>query len=281
MTGPRTVTRSLRTVRLQAAWPRAAALTLVVILCIAGLRAILAPTPAPVVSRPASQPTLDQGAEAFAQAFTQAYLTWTPGDSTQRQSALQPFLATGLDTAAGLEPGTGSQGVSSTYVVGEQSGGNETLVTVAAQTTGGLVYLSVPVARDSHGFMFIPNYPALVGPPASDANASLPVQQQVDDASLQTVVERAVTNYLAGNQANLLADLTPNALVSLPQQHLTVTNTQPATWTIPGQRVAIQVTATDAHGTSWTLTYELNVEKLDRWYVQSIQVDPTFQGGTS
>ena len=29
-----------------------------------------------------------------------------------------------------------------------------------------------------------------------------------------------------------------------------------------------------------TLTYDLDVEKLDRWYVNSIQVDPTFQGGS-
>jgi hypothetical protein len=281
MNGPTTVTRSLRTVRLQAAWPKAAMLVLVVVLSVAGLRATLAPAPAPVVSKPAAQPAIDQGVEAFAQAFAHVYLTWTPGDASQRQAALQPFLATGLETAGGVTPGSGTQNVLSTYPVGEQSGGNETLVTVAAQTSGGLVYLSIPVARNSHGFMFISSYPAIVGPPASDANASLPAQQEVTDPSLQAVASRAVTNYLAGNQANLLADLTPNALVSLPQQHLTVGNTQQATWVIPGRRVAIQVTATDAHGTSWTLSYELDVEKLDRWYVQSIQVDPTFQGGTS
>lgn len=281
MSDPRIVTRSLRSIRIQAQAPRVVLLVLALVLSMAGLRAIISPARATVISRPSASPTVDQGVEGFAQAFTSAYLTWNATNPAQHESSLEPFLSSGLDANAGMQPGSASESVEWTYVVDEQTDGDQTLVTVGAQTTGGLIYLSVPVARDDHGFMFISAYPALVGPPASDTSASLPTQEQVTDSSLRTVVARAVTNYLAGNQTNLLADLTPNALVSLPPQHLTVTSTQPATWVVPGHRVAIQVSASDVNGNSWTLTYELDVEKLDRWYVQSIQVDPTFQGGIS
>jgi hypothetical protein len=273
--------RSLRAARWHAKVPRMLALVLVVVLSIAGIRSILAPRTTTVISRPTATPTVDQGAEEFAQEFARAYLTFNSNDQQQRQHMLQPFLSNTLGQDAGVQPANGSQSVSWTSVAGSQAEGQQTLVTVAAGTSNGLMYLAVPVARDSHGFMFIPNYPAFVGPPATNPSASLPSQQQISDSSLQTVVARAVTNYLAGNQSNLLADLTPNALVSLPPEHMTVTNTQQATWISQGHSVAIQATATDSHGNSWTLTYDVGVEKLDRWYVQSIQVNPTFTGGAA
>jgi hypothetical protein len=260
--------------------PRALAATVVVILSVAGLRSIVAPARTTVVARASAARGPDQGAEGFAQAFARAYLSWSSDSPGGQAAALRPFLASGLDENGGVQP-SASESVSWTAVVGEQASGSHTLVTVAAQTSAGLEYLSVPVARDQHGFLFVSSYPALVGPPASDPSASTPQQQQVNDSTLQTVVARAVTNYLAGNQANLLADLTPNALVSLPIQHMTVTQTQPATWIATGHEVAVQVTATDAHGDSMTLAYQVGVEKLDRWYVQSIQVDPTYEGDSS
>jgi Conjugative transposon protein TcpC len=252
---------------------------LVLVLSFAGIRSILAPRTTTVVARPTASPTVDQGAEEFAQEFARAYLTFNGNDTQQRESALKPFLSSTLDPDAGVQPGSGSQSVRWTSVVGQQAAGQQTLVTVAVGTSNGLMYLNIPVARDKHGFLFVPNYPAFVGPPATNPSASLPSGEQITDASLQTVVARAVTNFLAGNQSNLLADLTPNALVSLPPRHMTVTDTQQATWITPGHSVAIQATATDSHGNSWTLTYEVGVEKLDRWYVQSVQVNPTFQGG--
>jgi hypothetical protein len=279
MSEVRTVSRSLRVIRFRAGLPRAIAALFVLVLAVAGVRAILAPSRTAMVKTSVASTRLDQGAEAFAQAFTHAYLTWNANDPNQQQAALAPFISNALDQGAGVQPGPGSQTVEWTYVVGEHAEAGETLVTVGAQTTAGLVYLSVPVERDSRGFLFVPDYPAFVGPPASNTNADVPPQEQVEDSGLQTVVARAITNYLAGNTANLLADLTPNAVVSLPAEHMTVTNTQQANWVTPGHRVAIQVQASDTHHNSWTLSYEVTVERLDRWYVQSIQVDPTFEGG--
>ena len=280
MSAIRTSTHSLRRIRLQARAPRAVAAVVVVILSVAGVRSILAPARTTVVERASVSHGPDLAAAGFAQEFARVYLTWSSDSPDGQAAALHPFLASGLNQNGGVQPNN-SQSVSWTAVIGEQASGAQTLVTVAAQTSAGLEYLSVPVARDAGGFLFVSSYPALVGPPASDPSASVPAPRQVNDPALQTVVARAVTNYLAGNQANLLADLTPNALVSLPVQHMTVTQTQPATWVLPGREVAIQVTANDARGDALTLSYDLNVEKLDRWYVQSIQVDPTYQGDGS
>jgi hypothetical protein len=281
MTAIGTTTRSLRALRLQASMPRMLAGATVLVLCLAGIRSIVAPARTTVIARRAAERSVDQGAEAFAQTFARAYLTWNNSGSTLGESsALHAFLPSQLDANPGIQPND-TQTVTWSTVVGAQADGDRTLVTVAAQTSAGLMYLSVPVARDSHGFLYVSGYPALVGPPANDSSASPPQQQQVDDQGLRTVVARAVTNYLAGNEANLLADLTPDALVSLPTEHLRVTQTQQPTWVQPGRRVAIQVTATDSRGTQLTLTYEVTVRKLDRWYVQSIEVDPTYDGGST
>ena len=279
MTSVPVTSRSLRAVRLRARIPRMAATTAVIILSIAGIRSIVAPPRRSVIVKASSQPTLDQGAELFAESFARAYLTWDSTSQTAREAALSMYLSTTLNQDAGVQP-VGSETVSWTAIAGEQGEGSQTLVTVAADTSSGLTYLSVPVARDSHGFLFVPSYPALVGPPATDTSASLPTQQQVTTQALQTVVGRAVTNYLAGNQDNLLADLTPSAVVSLPVRRMTVTQVQPATWIVPGQRVAVEVTAADSLGNTMTLTYQVGVQKQERWYVQSIEVDPTFEGGS-
>jgi hypothetical protein len=270
--------RRIRTVRLHLWLPRVVALIVALLLSAAGLRAILAPPRPEIVGRTAPAPAFDQGAEGFADAFSRVYLTWSVSTTQARDAQLAPFLSSSLDPAGGVQP-NGSESVSWTSVVGEEASGGQWLVTIAAQTSSGLIYLCVPVSRDQRGFLFVSSYPALVGPPASDPNAPVASQQPIDDQALQTVVARAVTNYLAGNQADLLADLTPGALVSMPAQRLSVTATESATWLIPNQRVAIEVTASDAEGNSLTLTYEIGVEKLDRWFVQSIQINPTFDGG--
>jgi hypothetical protein len=127
--------------------------------------------------------------------------------------------------------------------------------------------------------LYIASYPALVGAPAIDTSVTAPVLTPVSNPQLMTVLNRALGNYLSGQQANLSADLTPTAIVSLPSQPLTLTQTVSAGWVVPGHTVAMQVLASDQHGDSFTLTYQLQVVMLDRWYVQSIQFDPTLRGG--
>ena len=281
MSIPQLTTTSLRSARIRARVPKILAAVLVCLLSVTGLRVILSGPPQPAPARTISAPTSDQGAASFAEAFARAYLTWDAERPDAREQALAPFLGSGLDTDGGVEPADGeSQSVSWTAVLGERREGDRRLVTVMAQTTGGPTYVSVPIARDRRGFLSIAGYPALVGPPAVQDGQSQASEDEVEDGELQTVVTRALTNYLAASQRNLLADLAPDAVVSLPGSAMKVSRVDEFTWVQPGRRVAALVEALDSRGTAWTLRYELDVLKRDRWYVQSLQVNPTFQGGS-
>jgi hypothetical protein len=281
MIGMRTTERSLRAVRIQAAVPRALAVIVVLVLCTAGLRTIIAGPSRAAVTRTIVTARGDQGAETFAESFVHAYLTWNADDPDVRTSALAPYVNAGLDTDAGLQPGAGvDQSVRWTAVVADTTDGARRAVTVEAQTSRALMYLNIPVQRTAQGYLAIAGLPAIVGPPAAAQRQPAAIEETVQDDSLISVVQRAVANYLAGNRDNLLADLTPDALVSLPAQHLQVVDDGAVTWASPGRRVAAVVDAQDPNGTTWTLRYELEVLRRDRWYVQSLQVDPTFQGGS-
>lgn len=272
--------RPLRGIRWRARAPRLLVTGLVVILCIAGVRAIVSPRPAIVREVAARTPSYDIGAGAFAEAFASAYLTWNATDLTTRQTQLQAFLAQGLESDGGLQPASGtSQSVQSTAIDEETHSGGEIDVVIAAQTSSGAQYLSVAVARDARGMLYVAAYPALVGPPAADTAAPLPAAHPIADEALETVLSRALGNYLAGQAENLRADLTANAVVSLPTQPLRLRQTDSVNWLEPNHTVAVQVEVTDARADTLTLTYQLTVVMLDRWYVQSIQFDPTLQGG--
>jgi hypothetical protein len=138
----------------------------------------------------------------------------------------------------------------------------------------------VPVARNERGFLRVPSYPALVGPPAASTTAEEAQGDDVEDAALRTVAERAVRNYLAGDKRDLLADLAPEAVVSLPPQRLELRAVREVTWATPGRTAAVLVEARDEGGGDWTLRYELEVRKRDRWYVRSLHVDPRQRGGS-
>lgn len=285
MSVPRTraprATRSLRATRLQARIPRIVAALLAAVLSLAGLRAIVAGPPAPPAARTIAAPAGDQAATSFAEAFARAYLSIDADDPEARVRGLAPFVTAGLDEDAGVRPGEGvTQRVEWTAVLGERRDGDRRLVTVMAQTSGGTFYLSVPVVRDGRGFLAIAAPPALVGPPAIDRERTAPAEERVDDAALEEVATRALENYLAANQSNLLADLSPDAVVSLPSRPLTLERVSDLTWVTPGRRIAVAVGARDDRNTSWTLRYELDVLHRDRWYVRSLQVDPTFRGGS-
>jgi hypothetical protein len=281
MSVPQLTSGSLRSARVRARIPRVVAMVFVVLLSATGLRVILSgPQQAPA-ARTVVAPSGDQGATSFAEAFTRAYLTWDGDDPDARAAQLKPFLGSDLDADGGLQAATGqSQSVSWTAVLGDRREGERRLVTVMAQTSSGVTYLSVPVQRNRRGFLAIAGYPAIVGPPAVDAQQQQPAEDEVQDDALKTVVTRALTNYLAANQRNLLADLTPDAVVSLPSAALKLRQVDAVTWVKPRRRVAVQLTAQDDHGTTWTLRYELDVLHRDRWYVRSLQVNPTFQGGS-
>ena len=109
--------------------------------------------------------------------------------------------------------------------------------------------------------------------------AELPSERDVEDEQLRTVAERALRNYLGAERPNLLADLDPAAVVSLPETPLRVESVDELTWA-GRDRVAAELRAR-AQGAALTLRYELAVVRRERWYVRAIQTDPrqTNQGG--
>jgi hypothetical protein len=274
----------VRGARVTRRWGRApgrVALIALLLLAAVGVKTTLAPraTSAPPPPPPAAgaRGITEQG---FAQAFARAYLSWDARRPDQHQQQVAAFLSETLDADGGLQmPPRGDQRVVWTTPIQDQADAHgDRLITVAAQTTRQLLYLAVPVHRTDRGFLVVPRYPALVGPPVSDPGAPPAEEREVTDTALRAVAERAVTNFLAGQRANLLADLSPDAVVSLPPALLDVRSVRSVT-KAARDRVGVELSAADDVGVQWTLRYELRVVRRDRWYVRAIEPDPVAAGG--
>jgi hypothetical protein len=251
------------------------------LLAAVGVKATLAPRATSTSPSYASAAgTRDITEQGFAQGFARAYLSWDARQPDQHQRQVAAFLSGALDGDGGLQvPARGEQQVLWTTAIQDQPDAHgDRLITVAAQTTRQLLYLAVPVHRTSRGFLVVLRYPALVGPPISDPGADPIEERDVSDSGLRAVAQRAVTNYLAGERTDLLADLDPAAVVSLPTAVLDVRSVRSIT-KAAGDRVAVEVAAADGAGTHWTLRYELTVVHRDRWYVRAIEPDPVGAGG--
>jgi hypothetical protein len=252
-----------------------AALTLVVgILSLVGLLTFLNGGQGQVGERQAA--ASDLGAQSFAEAFTRAYLTWDSTHPERHEREVGAFTSQALEPGAGLSvPARGVQRVLWTATVRDQAVSSARhLITVAAETsTGQAYYVSVSVERDRRGLMAVSRYPALVGAAPVDLRTDPVDEPEVEDGGLRTVLRRAIANYLGREGGNLRADLDPEAVVALPTTRLRLASIDSITWFRPA-RVAVELGA-EGGGTSWTLRYELAVVKRDRWYVRSIQTNPT------
>lgn len=274
--GAELVSRSARTTRALAQGPRILVLGVVGLLAIAGARAAIAGPGTPPAPARATAPGGNLSAQGFAQAFARAYLTWDGRDPERHVAQVRPYVSQILDPGAGLRPpDRGSQQVLWTAALADRPMSERIrVVTVAAQTTSSLVHLAVPVQRDARGFLVVPRYPAIVGPPVSDPGQAVAGEDDVEDAALRAVATRTVTNYVEGERDNLRADLDRGAVVSLPAAALKVRSVQSVTSAGAG-RVAVTLAAEDVDGAEWTLRYELSVVRRDRWYVRAISIDPT------
>jgi hypothetical protein len=275
---PASPRRSLLAVRMTAAAPRAALFAAVAILAAAALRGIIRPAARPLPPPPPA-PARDLAAEAFAQSFARAYLSWDSADQDGYDARVGGYLAASLTADTELAvPARGSQRVTWTQVVADdRSAQGHRTVIVEAQAGGPPQYVAVPVGRDAAGALFVAGYPALVGPPATNPNAATALEQEVSDPDLETVVRRALGNYLSAQMSNLRADLTPGAAVSPPTQPLTLRSLDHLTWAAAGTAAAV-VTAATGDGTVLALRYELGVVKRDRWYVTAVEADPRKEG---
>jgi Conjugative transposon protein TcpC len=274
-------TRPMWRIRLGRELPRALLLAASLAGLLASARfAIAPPRPvAPPAGEPAAPPR-DLAAEGFAQLFARRYLTWEAGDPEAHRRALAPFAGTGMEADAGLQlPPSGAERVQWTEVVQERiPSPGEHVYTVAAQTdANGLVYLTVSVRRAVDGALRLAGYPAFVGAPAAEPGDVENGPREVTDPALRTVVARALRNYLAGAGAELAADLSSAARVSLPAQPLSLEAMARLDWsTEGGNAVTATVQAQDTHGARYTLDYDLDLtEVAGRWEVAAIQMDPS------
>ena len=271
---PLVASRPAWLIRLSGQAPRAAFIAALAILSFAGLVNVLRGSPEFAPLR-AAEPMRDLTAESFAEAFTRTYLTWDATRPERHERDVAAFTSESLEPGAGLTPpASGAQEVTWTATVhDEQVPGNRRLVTVAARTRAGRdFHLSVPIRRDRRGLLAVSGYPALVGAPPADRASPRADEPDVEDTQLRAVVGRAIRNYLRLEGTNLRADLDPRAVVALPATPLEVKSIDSISRIAPG-RVALEVRAEG--GAAWTLRYELEVVKRERWYVRSIQTNPT------
>jgi hypothetical protein len=229
-----------------------------------------------VVRSPASP--ADVGMRAFAAIFARRYLSWDAVRSQASGSSLSAFQGPQFEAELGRRiPAGGQQHVEWDEVVQERRPApGRDVYTVAAQTDSeGLLYLSVGVVRLADGRLALAGYPAFVGPPGSDPAWTPTHSGAVEDASLATVIERVLRNYLLPSREELAADLTPGARVSLPAVALRLLSVQRLSWTQDRRSVEAVVQTEDARGAQYALAYELDVAIAQgRWEVSAVQMDP-------
>jgi hypothetical protein len=222
--------------------------------------------------------TPDRAAESYAVLFARLYLTWSAAQPDAGTQALSGYTGAGVEPGFGfVTPPSGEQRVLWAEVVQSREPARAKHVfTVAAQTDDdGILYLSVEIQRGREGVLAIAGYPAFVGPPSlgpATVAAGLP---EVTEAALVTVVRRALANYLAGSAADLAADLSAGAHVSLPGMALSLESVTRLDWLPGGRSVLAVVQAQDTRGAQYTLGYELDVVRAQgRWEISAVQTDP-------
>ena len=259
------VRRSARLERLRARAPRFLLVTTLALTSALGVRELVSPEETSTAA--GHRLVSDYALEDFAQGFARAYLTYDAVRPQVRERALAPYTSDAIDADAGLMPAArGSQRVAWTRVAQNQealAGGRIVVVAVGIAGVSVPLYLAVPVDRIEGGAIALTGYPSLVGAPVT-AEASPADREEVSDEELLTVAERVLRNYLAGERQNLAADLAPGASVSIPAQRLEVDSVEEIFWAagIDSGAVLATVIAVDEGGASWTLTYELGVERL-------------------
>ncbi|HXB15257.1 MAG TPA: conjugal transfer protein [Solirubrobacteraceae bacterium] len=235
------------------------------------------PRTAPAAIPAASLASPDLAAQAYATLFARRYLSWDARQPERMIQELEPFVGSKLQPAAGFAPPPrGQQHVAWAEVVQTREPAPGTHVyTVAADTTAGLLYLTVGVTRTAEGKLALTGYPAFVGAPASQPANPETSLRPVEDATLETVIARGLGNYLDGAGSELASDLAPGAIVAPPAVPLQLVSVGRQLWAPGGGSVMATVQASDGGGARYTLTYEIDVIQVHgRWEISAVQTQP-------
>jgi hypothetical protein len=230
-----------------------------------------APAPAPAQA--------DAPSRAFALQFARAYLSYDARRPSARARALGPLVGESVAPGAGFSAAGGTQRVEWVEIASDQralAGGRVVTVAAGVSTQRLPVYLAVTVRHRRGRGVELLGYPSLVGAPAI-ASATPPAREAVTDPALLEVAERVLRNYLAGALADLRADLTPAAEVTLPTRRLRLDELESLLWLGgPGSgAVLATLSASDHGGATYTLSYELGIAHRERPYVEFIEVIPS------
>jgi len=270
---------SVRRARHAARAPRYLAIAALLVFLMLGLRAAFF-APAPPSAAAPGPPAADAPSEDFALQFARAYLSYDAAHPGRRARALAPFADQRLSEGAGLLPSHGSQAVRWAEVASDQpalAGGRLITVAAAVSSQRPPLYLAVDVRHDPGAPLELLGYPALVGAPEVGAAPAPPVREAVSEPELTEVIDRVLRNYLGDDARDLQADLSPAAEVTLPTRRLALEEVTELVWLRgPGSgAVLATLSARDAEGTAYTLTYELGISDRARPYVEFIEVVPT------
>jgi hypothetical protein len=271
--------RSIWRIRLARELPHYLLRALAVAGLLASARLAIAP-PRTVPTRTSASDfvSTDRAAEGFATLFARSYLSWDSRDPEAHRLALAAFVGSWMEPEAGLQPPeSGEQQVQWAQVVQARIlASGEQLYTVAAQTdTAGLLYLSVGVVREAGGALALAGYPAFVGAPAATGAVEPAHLHEVEEPALETVLTRALRNYLARAESELAADLAAGVRVSLPAQTFALQSLDSLDWSSSGRSVLATLRARDEHGGQYTLAYEVGVRlSAGRWEISAIQTNP-------
>ncbi len=245
----------------------------------ASARFAIAPPAAPTLA-PASGSAAapDLAAESYAVQFVRRLLTWSASQPGTTQRVLESTGESRLPDGGGLVlPGAGEERVEWAEVAqAREPEPSVHVYTVAAETDGdGLRYLTVTVVRRPDGRLALGGYPAFVGPPSSSEDAVSEHLAPVGDGTLTLVVRRALANYLSASGVELAADLTDGAVVSFPTSPMEMVSPPRDYWSAGGGAVTAVLEARDDLGATYTLSYELDVVRIEgRWEISAIQTNP-------
>jgi hypothetical protein len=249
-----------------------------IVLLALGLRALVWTPSVPRQAAPVE--VADAPSEDFALQFARAYLSYDAERPGAHARALAPFLPSELQRGGGFFATSGAQRVLWAEVASDQAalvGGRAITVAAAVSTQPQPVYLAVTVRHPVGQPLALAGYPGIVGAPSIDTGSVTPAGEVVGDGAVVEVAKRVIRNYLTRSPANLQADLTGDAVITLPTVALSVESVDQVTWVgSPGSgAVLATVTAADSRGATYTLAYELGIAYRERPYVDFIEVIPT------
>jgi hypothetical protein len=252
----------------------------VVFLAVRGVRTWNYVSPATVEKRPTAQQTSSNqsgAVQAYAASFAATYLTYNSADQDGYRRSVQSYIADGVDPMAGWS-GEGKQQALMVQPVSISAQGQQSVVTVAAQVTGGRwLYLAVPVASDGSRFV-VTGPPALV-PAPSKLPWSTNTNPQASDGQLASALQ---PNLQAFFQAYAAGDGTALGYYAAPGSSFSglggsVQLRQLGTvWVSPGGGGQRRATATvqwqdKSSGASYSQTYELAlVQNNGKWLVSQV-----------